>query len=147
MPSDALKSAVIELLKVEFSALRLAIEPDDDCFVKIQPAWKEFGPVEIVEDHGQLIVNWGRFTHSHIDSYDEVQEERIRDIVDSLRHLLINVISEKVAFWGQSRGGSGGFYSLDHVRSLKCQQPAYLWSGKELDNPIQRLSAPDREGN
>jgi hypothetical protein len=132
---ESLKRAVIELLKVEFSALDFTTNPDANCFVTIQPAWNDFGSVEILEDQGQLIVNWGRFTHSHIDSYDEDQEEHINEIVDGLRHQIRNVIADKVAFWGQERGGSGGFFFLNHVTSLDGRLPAYLWSGKELIEP------------
>ena len=136
MLSDSLKRAVIDLLEAEFSALDFTTNPDADCFVAIRPAWDDFGRVEIQEDQGQLIVHWGRFTHSHIDSYDDDQEEHINEIVGSLRHQVSNVIADKVAFWGQSRGGSGGFFFLDHASSLDDRQPAYLWSGKELKEPI-----------
>ena len=132
MLPETLKRAVVELLKAEFSTLDFTANLDADCFVTIQPAWSDFGQVEILEDNGQLIVNWGRFTHSHIDSYDEDQEEHVNEIIDLLRHQIDNVIADKVAFWGQSRGGPGGFYFLGRASSLEQPLPAYLWSGKEL---------------
>ena len=132
MLTDSLKRAVINLLEAEFTALDFMSNPDADCFVTIQPDWDGFGRVEIQEDQGQLIVHWGRFTHSHIDSYDDDQEEHINEIIDGLRHLISNVVADKVAFWGQSHGGSGGFFFLDRVSSIGDRQPAYLWSGKEL---------------
>lgn len=69
--SESLKRAVIELLEAEFPTLDFTTNFDADCFVTIHPAWSDFGRVGILEYQGQLIVNWGRFTQSHIDSYDE----------------------------------------------------------------------------
>jgi hypothetical protein len=132
LQSESLKRAVIELLEAEFPTLVFTTNLDTECFVTIQPTWSDFGNVEILEDQGQLIVNWGRFTHSHIDSYDEDREEQINEIVDHFRHQVGNVVADKVAFWGQSRGGSGGFYFLDHSSPTEDPRPAYLWSGKEI---------------
>lgn len=132
MLTEFLKRAVIDLMEVEFSDLDITVESGSECFVTIYPKWLDFGPVEIHEDHGQLIVNWGRFTHCHIDSYEESHGAHIREIVDQLRYQVSNVVADKVAFWGGCRGGSGGFFSLDRVESLDGRLPAYLWSGKEI---------------
>jgi len=123
-------------LEAEFSELDITAESSSDCFLTIKPKWNDFGPVKIHEDHGQLIVNWGRFTHSHIDSYEENHDEHISEIVDQLRHQVSNVVADKVGFWGQSHGGSGGFFFLDHVDSLDGRLPAYLWSGKEIKESV-----------
>lgn len=132
MLSNSIKHAVIKLIEAEFPTLDFDQDIDSDCFVRIQPVWKDFGWVEILEDGGQLIINWGRFTHSHIDSYDEDQVEHVDELVDGLRHQIGNVITDKVAFWGQSRGGSGGFFSIESEYSTNGRLPAYLWSGIEL---------------
>jgi len=128
MLSKTLRSAVIQLLEDEFSALDFKIDPKSDCFVTIQPAWRDFGLVEIYEEHGELIVNWGQFTHSHIDSHNEDLNEQIHEIVDGLHHLLGSVVADKVAFWGQAHDGAGGFFFVNNRELLHGRQQAHLWS-------------------
>ena len=135
MLSDSLKQAVVRLLESEFSGLEFKANLEDDQFVTIRPVWCDFGDVSFLEEGGQLVIGWGRFTHSHIDSYQENHSKHIDEILDLLRHQLSSVVDDKVAFWGQSSGGSGGFFFVDHVGSRDDRQPAHLWSGKLFSEP------------
>ena len=132
MIAKELKRAVTQLLEDDFSALEFETSPESDCFVTIKPAWKDFGLIELCEEDGQLVVNWGRFTHSHIDSYNDDSDERVAEVVEGLRHLLGNVVADRVAFWGQAHDGSGGFFFVDGRASLHGRQRAHLWSGATL---------------
>ena len=128
MTAKSLKRAVIQLLENDFSTLDFETSPESDCFITIRPVWSDFGLVEIIEDGGQIIVDWGRFTHSHIDSFNEDSEEQVAEIVESLRHLLGNVIADKVAFWGV-RNGAGGCFFVGDSEFQRGQERAHLWSG------------------
>ena len=89
-----MRRAVIELPEVEFSALDIKVQSGSDCFVTIKPKWNDFGLVAVHENHGELIVNWGRLAHSHIDSYEENQEEHLSEIVDQLRHQVGHAVAD-----------------------------------------------------
>lgn len=102
--------------------------------VVISPTWPEFGEIEVEDDGDELMVFFGKFTHSHFSNYEGALslEQREERIAADLVQLLQEVFADRIEFYGSSKGG-GGFRPRGMrgtLSKLGFGNKAYVWSGQ-----------------
>lgn len=63
--SGALSLAIVEGVESLFPELSVTISLAQNPFLIIHPEWDGFGQIRVSEADGELVAEWGHFTHSH----------------------------------------------------------------------------------
>ena len=100
------------------------------------PAISEsFGDIEVTEEDDELVIYFGRFTHSHFSYYenDLSEREKVDLIASQAIACLAEVFADRLEFYGSS-SGSGGFRQRDSQAPLPgriVDRTTHLWSGQD----------------
>jgi hypothetical protein len=93
-----------------------------------------FGDILVEADEEELIVTYGRFTHSHFACYREDigRLERRASVVDNVIETLSLVFSGEIAFYGSHAGGGGCGRRelLDQQTNSRCNTEFIYWPKK-----------------
>jgi hypothetical protein len=104
------KQGLLEEFTSAARATDLGVEisfSDDGRYVVFVDKTSTFGDILIEEDGEEIIVTFGRFTHSHFACYREDIDasQRRREIVSSVIDTLRQVFSGAIAFHGSHESG------------------------------------------
>jgi hypothetical protein len=98
----SLTMIVIAKLKAAFPDRPFHFAGNNQPFASLLPEWDDFGAIELVDDGGELMVNFGSFTHTHIvgANHEEIAEQVVQ--------LLKDTFADRLLFWAIGQHGSGG---------------------------------------
>jgi len=109
-------------------------------FIRIKVTDSDFGAIELYDDGDEVTIFFGRFTHSHFSSYDDIPlEEKETQIAEDVFAVLMATFDDELEFWG-SHDGLGGFQGVDsgeeqdqgivsRIFGRKNTRTFYRWSG------------------
>lgn len=107
---------------------------NDGRYVVFADQTKMFGDILVEADGEELIVTYGRFTHSHFACYREDigRMERRASVVDNVIETLRLVFSGEIAFYGSHAGGGGCGRRelLDQHANSRCNTEIIYWPKK-----------------
>ena len=117
------------LLRERFADRGLRIETQPQVCAIFPAIHPEVGDIQVYDDGDEVTVYAGNFTHGHFSNYDAISEqEKAKDISESIIDFLEAVFADRVAFWGSHKAG-GGWRRLDIGAQEKPNGCEYVWSG------------------
>jgi hypothetical protein len=117
------------MLRERFAGRGLRIETQPRVCAIFPAAHPEVGDIQVCDDGDEVTLYAGNFTHGHFSNYDKIPEqEKAKEISDSVVEFLEAVFADRVAFWGSHKTG-GGWRRLDAGLQEKPEASEYVWSG------------------
>lgn len=126
---------LFELVRARFPDRQINVGGERAACVVFPAAHAEVGDIEIYDNHGELVVVIGKFTHTHFANYDRgiSQAERDRRITEEVLQFLEEVFADRIEFFGNGRG-SGAWRVRKNaprgaISKLLFGRTTYVWSG------------------
>jgi hypothetical protein len=128
-------TAFIDKLERQLPDSRWRLEVSKSPMVVFAAVSERFGDIEVAEEVEELVIYFGRFTHTHFSYYDDDlgEAERIDLIASNAIACLTDVFADRLEFYGIS-SGSGGFRqrgSQAPLPSRIADRSTHLWSGQD----------------
>ena len=132
---NVMNPVFIEILNKEFISQHTIEVVNEIEFIVFSANSFDFGDVDIFEEKlGQYIVTLGRFTHTHFNISDIVNDENIQQIAIEITNFLMRVFENDIVCYG-SHKGCGGYVDLKEMdkfdeKTLEEEKELFVWSGK-----------------
>lgn len=133
-----LKQFVGSELKKQFSNMGIEYGTGDtNIIATIPPIHPSWAPIVLRDDHVEVTVFYGHFTHEHYKYYGEDMpaDARAKAIAEEVVEELALVFDDQIAFWRKRH--SSGMFPISSLEAHKLRHhgdtaSATLWSGREL---------------
>lgn len=133
-----LKQFVSSELKKRFPGIEVEYGAGDtNTIATIPPIHPSWAPIVLRDDHVEVTVFYGHFTHNHYKYFGEdiSADARAQAIAEEVVEELALVFDDQIAFW--QKRYSSGMFPVSSLEAHKLRHPgdtatATLWSGKEV---------------
>lgn len=122
-----LYEAMKKEIESQFPSLKFSFD-EEKKLISIPSVCNEVASIDIQDDHDELTVFVGNFTHWQCGCFDEKSSssDDIREIVSEVTEYFQDMFSDKIFMWGSAMKG-GGTQLIE--ADFKTNKQGYVWSG------------------